>query len=72
MIDHVPADANADLVAAVNLAAPMAGAERVEMVGMLVFEKCLGFPIAALLSQIGLDGIAAVMPDLRRGENPME
>ncbi len=66
VIDHIAPDAHADFVAAVDLAAPVAGAERVEVIGVLVFQQRLGFAVAALLLEVRLDRVAAVMPDLGR------
>ena len=64
VIDDISTDSDADLIAAVNFAAPVAGAQRIEMIGMFVFQQRLGFTVTALLLEIRLDGVAAIMPDL--------
>src|SRR5205823_863998 len=67
VIDDIAADADADLVAAVDLAAPVRGSEGIEVVRVFVFEKRFSFAIAALLLEIGPDRVAAIMPHLGCG-----
>src|SRR5437764_14447635 len=67
VIDHIPTEAHTGALAVVDSPAPVAGAEHVEMIGVLVLEQRLGFAIAALLLEVGFDGVAPEMPDLGGG-----
>jgi hypothetical protein len=62
VIDHIVANAYADLIAAVDSAAPTAGAERIEVVRVLEFQQRFSFAVTALLLEIRLNGIPPIVP----------
>src|SRR6202034_683856 len=67
VIDDIAPKLHADAVAAINFSAPVASAQGIEMIRMLIFQQGFRFPVSTLLLQISFDGIASIVPHLGRG-----
>src|ERR1017187_3978696 len=66
VINHELAEEPGDLRRAVNAPAPAHSAQTVEILRVFASQQRLRDTVTALLPQVGLDGVATVMPDKAR------